>query len=245
MIPRVYCGDQPLANADEVTLDAEESRHLLKTLRMRAGDELVVFDGTMQRAAEIIAAEKNQARVRLGEAVPAPPPASVAMHFALPWIKGGKTEFLVQKLTELGAAGVMVYHARREVARGDDSKIERLARVAVEACKQCERVDVPQISSAASLEAAVRQYEQQVPGGLKWLLHERQGQRLLSQAFVAAAQPVSAVFIASGPEGGFHPEEIEPVADDVEFISLGQRILRAETAPLAAAAAVLALSGNF
>jgi len=167
------------------------------------------------------------------------------MHFALPWIKGGKTEFLVQKLTELGAAGVMVYHARREVARGDDSKIERLARVAIEACKQCERVDVPQISSAASLEAAVRRYEQQVPGGFKWLLHERQGQRLLSQAFAAAAQPIASVFIASGPEGGFHPEEIEPVADAMEFISLGPRILRAETAPLAAAAAVLALSGNF
>ncbi len=242
MSSRFYCGDQPLVTGQRIDLPAEESRHLLKTMRGRVGDRLVVFGGGRQYAAELVATDGKRATVELGEQVSGPAEPQIQMTFLVPWIKGGKTEFLIQKLTELGAARVIVFQARREVAKGDDSKIDRLARIALEACKQCERVTVPEISTAASIKTAFESAAGDP--GARFILHERDGSRTLTATLAALPAPRESVIFASGPEGGWHPEELAEMGDDVVSVTMGPRILRAETAPLVAAAAVLAFAGE-
>lgn len=243
MSSRFYAGDQPLATGQRIDLPIEESRHLLKTMRARVGERLVVFGGGRQYAAELVNADGKLATVELRELVPGPPETCISMTFLVPWIKGGKTDFLVQKLTELGAARIVVFQARREVAKGDTSKIDRLARIALEACKQCERITVPQISAADSLKAAI-----DVAGVANencYILHERENAQSLGQALAALPEIPGEIAFASGPEGGWHPDELRELDGPVKYVTMGPRILRAETAPLVAAAATLFYAGEF
>jgi 16S rRNA (uracil1498-N3)-methyltransferase len=213
-------------------------------MRARPGDEIIVFGDNGQFAATLTGTtDRGIATLVVGDHVQGPPPSSVDMTFAVPWIKGGKTELLVQKLTELGASRIIAFQARREVVKGDDSKIDRLKRVALEACKQCERVDVPVIEIAPGLIAAIEACDE-IPVGSRLMLHERQGHNLLGCLVLPALEVSQKIMIASGPEGGWHPEEVQAVANKIVVASLGQRILRAETAPIAAAAAVLTLAGE-
>lgn len=247
MTTRYYCGTIPLAPGADVQLSVEESRHLLKVMRGRPGDQVIVFgDGGQYSALISSTGDKGSTAIlNVIEAVAGPQPPSVRMTFLIPWIKGGKTDFVVQKLTELGVFGITIFQAEREVARGDESKLDRLRRVALEACKQCERIDVPKMQLATSLSAAV-QLAPDVPLENRFLLHEREdATRLTSVAApVIRKSPSPNVLFASGPEGGWHSQELNTVDGLITFVSLGPRILRAETAPLVAAAAVLALAGD-
>jgi len=239
---RYYYGEAVANAGDVISLPAEESRHLLKTMRGRTGDRIVVFGAGRQFSAELTGVDGSLAVVTLMDPVPASAPPSVAMAFAIPWIKGGKTEFLIQKLTEIGASEMIIFQARREVARGDDSKLDRLVRVALEACKQCERIDVPTIKLASSLSKAIDASGMILPAQT-FLLHERT-EVLLGSAYNSLHGRPAKVLFASGPEGGWHPEEVEEVQSRVTLVSLGPRILKAETAPLVAASAMLAFSGD-
>lgn len=242
MSSRFYAGDQPLATGQRLDLPIEESRHLLKTMRARVGERLIVFGGGRQYAAELVDANGKLATVVLGESVPGPPEPRISMKFLVPWIKGGKTDFLVQKLTELGAARIIVFQARREVAKGDDSKVDRLARIALEACKQCERITVPQISAADSVKAAFEAAG--VAHRNCFILHERKNSQSLGHALTALTKVPGAIAFASGPEGGWHPDELSELEESVQYVTMGRRILRAETAPLVAAAAMLFYAGE-
>lgn len=247
MTTRYYCGDMPLAPGADVQLSLEESRHLLKVMRARAGDQVIVFGDGGQYSAVITSAgdRGSTATLKVIEAVAGPPPPSVRMTFLIPWIKGGKTDFVVQKLTELGVFAITIFQAEREVARGDESKLDRLRKVALEACKQCERIHVPRMRLAPSLSAAVH-LASDIPLGNRFLLHEREGDTRLTSgvAPVLKQSPTPNILFASGPEGGWHPQELITIREQITFVSLGPRILRAETAPLVAAAAVLALAGD-
>lgn len=240
MSSRYYCGDQVLEPGTTIELPADESRHLLKTMRARTGDSLVVFGSRGQFAATLHAMAGSSAVVQLHESLPCPPSPAIAVTFLVPWIKGGKTEFVAQKLTELGAHRIIVFHAAREVAKGDDAKIDRLRRVIIEACKQCERCDVPPVETAANIGAAFA-LSGPAPG---ILLHERQGSRALSDWLKHEGSGLSSVTVASGPEGGWDERDLATLPVATSFVHLGQRILRAETAPLAAAAAIQALTGD-
>ncbi len=226
-------------------LSGEESRHLLKVMRAGLGDHVIVFGDGGQFSAVVsgTGAKGSTANLIVGDPVAGPPPPSVRMTFLVPWIKGGKTDFVVQKLTELGAYSFTIFQAEREVARGDEAKLERLRRVALEACKQCERVEVPRLQLANSLRAAI-DLAQDIPITNRFLLHEREDSVVLTSMAAPALKQSPNILFASGPEGGWHPHELEVVAGLITSVSLGPRILRAETAPLVAAAAVLAVAGD-
>lgn len=244
MTTRYYCGNYPLAPGADVQLSDEESHHLIKVMRGRPGEHVIVFGDGGQYEAVISAAGKGSAAVlKVGDPVAGPPLPSVRMTFLIPWIKGGKTDLVVQKLTELGVLGLIIFQAEREVARGDESKLDRLRRVALEACKQCERIDLPKLQLAPSLLAAI-QLSPEIPVANRFLLHEREGATKFTSVVASAVKQSSDVLFASGPEGGWHPHELNTVQGLVTFVSLGPRILRAETAPLVAAAAALALAGD-
>lgn len=239
-----YDGSAPLAVGEAAALGADEARHLLKVMRARPGQQLVVFgNGGEFQARYTEPGPGGTAVILPEEKLAGNPPPSMAVTLLIPWIKGGKTELVVQKLTELGAHAIIVFQSLREVAKGDADKCSRLQRVAIEACKQSERSSVPRITLADSLSSAVAQCDH-IPPEARFILHERIVGKRLSEAVspLIATQP--AMMIASGPEGGWDPRETAAMGAGATLVWLGPRIVRAETAPIAAMAAVLALSGD-
>lgn len=208
---------------------------------MRPGDRLRVFGASREFEATLVRCDKQSAVVRLDNEIPAIPPAAVHLSAAFPCLKGDRTEMLVQKLTEIGVAEFVVFHAEREVAHASDGKLDRLRRAALEACKQCGRVDLPQIHQAASLLEALTTATRDTR---RFVLHEICREPHLSTA-LRQHEGTGAVLVATGPEGGFTPGEIALVHGDATVVSLGRRILRAETAPIVAASLVMAAAGEF
>lgn len=231
-----------------ITLDSTQSHHLLRVLRAEVGCPLTVFGGGREFSARLSIHEGDHAIVELLNETPPSPMPVLKITSALPWLKGGRTEFLVQKLTELGVAKAIIYMSENEVAHGDASKLARLKTVARESCKQCRRGIELDISFQPSLRHAVESCR--LPSGQSLVLFEREQSVQFTSALESAgirnnekSQPP--ILIASGPEGGFSDKEIETVAGCAVTVSLGSRILRADTAPIAAVSAALAVCGEF
>lgn len=253
MAERFYLDNTTLAAGNTVALGKEESHHLLRVMRLRAGATFRVFGGGREFDAMLCGARESLAMVELvRELCPVSPPR-VMMCFAVPWLKGGRSETVVQKLTELGAARILLYASRREVAHGDAKKLERLERVALEACKQCGRADLPLLSDWPDLASAVRSTS--LPAANCLLLYEQEKCLSLTRALEAAGVQAGdnaqgaqhhccSVLVASGPEGGIDERELDSLGQSVTCVGLGARILRAETAPLVAASVILARSGE-
>ncbi len=245
-------GDRFFANLNEstpgqtVTLDAGESHHLVRVMRGRPGDEARLFGQGREFAAVLREASGTGAVLELIAEMSPPPPPSVSYTAAIPFLKGGNTDFLVEKLCELGAAGIVVFRSRREVAHGSAARLTKLNRVALEACKQCGRADVPVVLGADSAADAVGAGGASVARSL--ILFEGDVTLTLSQAIRGAGNEISSLpwTLVTGPEGGFDEEEINPMRETAAtLVTLGPRILRAETAPLVAASALLTLAGDF
>lgn len=245
MTARYYADADLPTIGSGILLPVEESHHLTRVMRLRPGAEVRVFSRGREAAGVFQGTEGKQALIVLSGFLSTPPAPRIAIHCAVPWIKGGRTELVLQKATELGVAGVIVFHARREVVRPSGDKLDRLRRVVLEACKQSGRADVPGVSEATDLASAISQAA--VGPSSSFVLYENERHITLGQAVARLDLQNSspAVLLASGPEGGFDPQEVEAVRHSATMVSLGPRILRAETAPVAAVSAVLALAGEF
>jgi len=234
-LPRLYVR-QPLGEGARVELDPKQANYLGNVLRLGVGAELLLFDGRWgEWLARIADAGKKrmtlavERRTREPEAIP-----DVWLAFAP--VKRAQTDWLVEKATELGAARLLPVITQRTVA--ERVKLERLESIAIEAAEQCGRTRLPEIAE---------------PVSLKQLLADRDPTRRLYFADESGGQAAAEAFapgpalILIGPEGGFAEEEREPVraASNAIAISLGPRILRAETAALAALAAYMALAGDW
>jgi 16S rRNA (uracil1498-N3)-methyltransferase len=233
-LPRLYLR-HPVGEGADVALDPAQANYLGNVLRLGAGAELLVFDGIsgewLARIAE--AGKKRMAltverKTRELEAVP-----DVWLAFAP--VKRAQTDWLVEKASELGAARLIPVMTRRTVA--ERVKLERLEAIAIEAAEQCGRTILPGISEPASLKE----------------LLERDIARTLYFADESGGEPVADAFkpgpalILTGPEGGFTDEEraLIRAAPGTVAVSLGPRILRAETAALASLAAYMAVAGDW
>jgi 16S rRNA (uracil1498-N3)-methyltransferase len=244
MADRFHIGGAPARVGAEIVLGPAESHHLLKVMRARVGDAVGLFGAGREYQGVVCGIAGREAVARIESELPALAPPRIAMWFGLPWLRGDHLETAVQKLTELGARGIYVFHVRREVARGGDARLGRLRRVALEACKQCGRADVPAVSEAVS---AIEVVERAALGAQRSiLLYEAERVALIGdvvrRALTAPGDP--AVLMLSGPEGGFDPGEVGALGDLVTRASLGPRILRAATAPVVAAACALTVSGD-
>jgi 16S rRNA (uracil1498-N3)-methyltransferase len=219
-----------------VELDAAQANYLGNVIRLGAGDELLIFDGAsgewLARIADVSKRRMTLAverRTREAENIP-----DVWLAFAP--VKRAQTDWLVEKATELGAARLVPVMTRRTIA--ERVKLERLEAIAIEAAEQCGRTRLPDIAK---------------PIGLSQLLDERDPARRLYFADEGGGERAATAFtpgpalILVGPEGGFADDEREIVRAAVGAIpiSLGPRILRAETAALAALAAFMAIAGDW
>lgn len=233
------------APGDEIALPKEEAQHALKVLRLGEGDEIDALDGAGGRfRAVVISAHGGECVVRLTEALPAnEPPIRLTLYQGLP--KADKLEFIVQKLTELGASAVVPVKMERSVVRSDakdgEKRRERLDKIAREAAKQCRRALAPEISAPLTWKQTLARMAGHELILVPW---EDARENTLHEARVRAPEAKD-IALVIGPEGGMTPDEIAALkAVGAQPITLGRRILRAETAAVAAAAVTMALWGD-
>jgi 16S rRNA (uracil1498-N3)-methyltransferase len=231
-LPRLFVRDA-LGEGAAIKLDAAQANYVGNVLRFGVGAELLVFDGSSgEWLARIADAGKKrmtlkiEGRTREPETIP-----DVWLAFAP--VKRAQTDWLVEKATELGAARLIPVMTQRTVV--ERVKLERLEAIAIEAAEQCGRTRLPEIAQPMPLKAILG------------------AERKLYFADEAGGEPAANAFrpgpssILVGPEGGFTDEERSLIraAPGAVPISLGPRILRAETAALAALAAYMAVAGDW
>ena len=234
-LPRLFV-ETPLAEGASVALDGGQANYLGNVMRLGIGAEVLLFDGLdgewLARVAEVgkkrMALEVER-RTRPQEAVP-------DLELAFAPVKRAQTDWLVEKATELGAASLQPVMTRRTVA--ERVKLDRLRSIAIEAAEQCHRTSLPVLHEPVALAAYLRDRN---PARALYFADETGGAPVLD-----ALQPGPAALLV-GPEGGFTPEERDAIraAPNSVAISLGPRILRAETAALAAIAAWMARAGDW
>ena len=224
--------DAPRADGEVAPLAAEESRHVLKVLRMNVGDELCAIDGCGGRfEAKIDSVDQNTVWVKLCNRLPDNESAvRITLYQGLP--KADKLDFIVQKLTELGGACVCPVKMERSVVKSDAKdgikRRERLEKIAREATKQCRRATAPEITEHELI---------LVP----W--EDARGVRMKD---IAREMPeANEIGIVIGPEGGMSEAEVDAMRElGARAITLGPRILRAETAAVASVAMAMTLWGD-
>ncbi len=244
-VPRFYMPVRMRAG-DTVELPESVGHHARRVLRLRAGDELVIFDGTgseYRARLEPSAANEKRSQVTILDGAPVDREARLMITLVQALSAPEKIDWLVEKCVELGVARIVLAPAARSVARLDAARqARRLARwqdIAVAACGQCGRNTLPAIELAPDLPTALRAG---ASAAARWILDPQAPQGLAASG---AARPDSAC-LAIGPEGGFAPEELAAAeALGYRRARLGPRVLRTETAGLAAATALLALFGEF
>jgi 16S rRNA (uracil1498-N3)-methyltransferase len=233
-----------LLQTERCTLPPDVARQITRVLRLRAGTRVMLFCGDgceVEAVLEEVGTTLVSARL-LGRRTP-DVELSCYLHVAVAVLKGEKMEWTVQKLTELGAARISLVQTERTiVAAGEErwpKRLERYRRIAQEAAEQCGRVRVPQISGPYPFHALVQALVQEETGALRLLLDPHAQLSLTSRL-----QPCpDRVLVLIGPEGGFtQAEAAASLEAGAVPVRLGSRILRAETAALAAATLVAAAS---
>jgi 16S rRNA (uracil1498-N3)-methyltransferase len=241
MLPRIHC-PAPLASGHELELPPAASRHV-QVLRCQPGDALTLFDGQGgQWQAIVVQMGRKSVHVRIGAHEAIEREAARAVHLWVGMPANERMDWLVEKATELGVAAIHPLHTERSVLRLAGERAERkLAhwqQIAVAACEQCGRNRVPAVARVTSLEAAL---DAPPAPHRRLVLSLAAGQRPLSEV-VSTLAPTAPLSVLCGPEGGLSPaEEARALAAGWQPVGLGPRVLRAETAALAAL--VLALAG--
>jgi 16S rRNA (uracil1498-N3)-methyltransferase len=234
-----------LQSQNTLWLPAAAAAHVAKVLRLRAGAALTLFDGRGgEFEAQVLALERRGVQVRVGahRAIERESPIAVTLLQCL--VRAERMDWIVQKATELGVAAIVPLVSQHSVVRLDDSSAERRVShwqaVALSACEQCGRNRVPSVHPAVAFERACAEARD---GAARWMLAPQTPQSLANAAYaLASAGPVTALSMLVGPEGGFSEEE-RTIAQEHGFVGchLGARVLRAETAALAALATIQAL----
>jgi 16S rRNA (uracil1498-N3)-methyltransferase len=225
------------------SLRGEQAAHLIRVLRAQTGMECDMVAGDRVWRAVISGVSGDAVRFTLLSEVVAEPALPVTLLLSV--FKFDRMEWIIEKATELGAERFIPMTARRSekhLVQAAAARVERWRRVAREAAKQSRRSDVPVIEDLVSLKAAVR--NRPAPPGLRLLLAEQERSTTLYAAMQSLPPSVEkpAVYFAVGPEGGWTAEEEALfVTEGWQPVSLGPRILRAETAGITAMAVVAAM----
>lgn len=221
---------------DTAVLSGTEAGHMLRTLRLRTGDAFYAFDeeGSRYRM-RILEATSRSLRAEVLESFPPEPPPDVAVVLLVGLPKADKMDFILEKATELGCSRVIPFRSSRTIPRLDaqDAKrrLLRWERIALSAAKQCGSGRVPDISPLLPFPDALRAC---ADAEGKILLYEGEGRFGLKKVLLGLSGAKS-VALLIGPEGGFSEDEVAE-AERAGFLraGLGSRILRVETAAVAA-----------
>lgn len=231
-------------DGDKVILNEEQSRHIAKSLRMKVGDMLTLCDGAGSDYGCIID-EITKDYVALSvcykQASNSEPDVKLYLYQGV--AKGDKNEDIIQKCVELGIYEVTPVLTKRSVSRPDEKQAKkkqtRYQKIALEAAQQSGRGIVPAINEMTDFKTAVSN----CTADLKILFYEGGGESLTK--IIKNNKNAQSIAIFIGPEGGFEKSEVEAVLNAGGIsATLGKRILRTQTAPVAATAAIMLLTGN-
>jgi len=220
--------------------DAEHVR----VLRLRPGEDMIICDGKgTDYKCRLVKADKEQVEAEVIEVVPCRSEPSILVSVLCGLPKGDKTDYIIQKCVEAGAYEIVFFDSDRCVAKPDkpEKKLERWQRIAEEAAKQSGRGIIPQVSWLGSyVEALNFAYAKD----LALLMYET-GDREPFNAVLEANKDAKTAAIITGPEGGFAAFEADMAKKiGLHVCSMGERILRCETAPVVAVTAVMYATGN-
>lgn len=240
--PRFFCS-APLASGAIVNLSDNAAHHVSRVLRMQAGDALILFDGSgSDFAGEILRIGKGEVVAKISQASAVQTESRLNVTLAQAISSGDRMDFTLQKAVELGVSAIQPLAAERSVVKlsGDraDKRREHWQGVVTAACEQSGRSRVPQVSAVATLP----DWLGKAPScPTKIMLSPLAAQRLQD-----LPAPQGEICLLIGCEGGFSPQE-QAMAANCGFIPvrLGSRVLRTETAALAALAAMQTLWGDF
>lgn len=239
-IPRFY-DDQPLAAEQTVDLSDAVVQHVCRALRMRVGDPIILFNGDgNEYHAQLETVEKRRASVRIQDVIQPAVESPLQIRIGQSLSRGERMDYAVQKATEMGMQQMFpLFSERCEVKLNNerqDKRIRHWQQVAISACEQSGRCAVPTINAPQTLE----QWVQQEDAELKLVLHHHTATPLGDFA------PPQSVALLIGPEGGLTEKEVELARDHgFQPVAFGPRVMRTETAPVAALALLQHLWGDW
>lgn len=241
----------PLPAGAVLTLPEAAANHVARVLRMTEGDALHVFDGEGHEFRAVVSSvQRGRVDVRIGDAVPNHNESPLHVTLMQSVARGEKMDFILQKATELGVAGITPLLAARSTVKLD---VEGIAKrhthwraVIASACEQCGRAQLPSLRPATTLATALAA-DAMDGRGLRLLLSPLASSLSLPTLLTDHAAAVQhGVRLLIGPEGGFEDSEVaQALAAGFMRCRLGPRILRTETAGIAAIAALQALVGDW
>ena len=224
-------------------LRGRDAEHV-HVLRLRPGEDVIICDGEgTDYKCRLVRADKEQAECDVIEVVPCPaePSVKVTMLCGLP--KGDKTDYIIQKCVEAGAQEILFFQSDRCVARPDtpQKKLERWQRISEEAAKQSGRGIIPRVDWCGEFADALNEAAHRDLG----LFMYETGEREKLDEVLSGHKGIQTAAIVTGPEGGFAPFEAELARIvGLHICSMGERILRCETAPVVALTAAMFATGN-
>jgi 16S rRNA (uracil1498-N3)-methyltransferase len=240
-LTRVYV-DAPLTPGERVALQGSAATHITRVLRLRPGDALTLFNGHGgEYAASLAEARGGRLSVAVGEAQPIERESALGLTLAQGVSRGERMDLVVQKATELGVGGIAPVFTERSVVRLSAPqaarKLEHWRAIAVGACEQSGRNRLPQLSAPVPL----ADFLKAATPGTRLLLSPEGAVRIQD-----LPRPAAAVTVLIGPEGGLtEAERASAVAAGFTPVRLGPRVLRTETAAIAALSVLQSAFGDF
>ena len=244
--PKFFVAREQINN-NKVTLTGSDVSHIRTVLRLKAGDSIqVISDSDKWLTVRLVEVKTKEVKGEVVTSVTINVESPLAVHLGQALTKGNKFDVILRKSVELGVRSITPLMTERCVVKTHRTevgkKIERWKKIALESSKQCGRTQIPQVAEGgiATLETFCHKIDHQDLKLVFWELEEKKTLKDIE----LDAQPRS-VAVLIGPEGGFSQAEIENVREyGFQTVSLGRRILRAETAPVVALALLQSLWGD-
>ena len=237
--PRIY-SKQSLTSGATLALEEGQSVHVARALRMKTDDLLVLFEGRgSEWPAHIRQVDKKAVTVELGERSERSSESPLHIHIGIAISRGDRMDWIIQKATELGVSAITPLRSERSEVKLKGERAEKKLRhwqqIAISACEQSGRNTLPQLGSLTQLS----DWAGNVDAKTKYVLHHR------ASATAEISETPSSIALLIGPEGGLTEAEIAS-SEQAGFtaLALGPRVLRTETAPLAAIAILQARWGD-
>jgi len=238
-MPRFFVNKNNIEE-NRIVINGSDAHHIARSLRMAEGDEAIICDGEGSEYRCILSRIRDEeCECKIIEAIDSGSESPIGITLCMAYPKGDKLETIIQKAVELGCDRIIPFESSRCIKRPKAEKAEkqtaRLQRIAEEAAKQCGRARIPEVVSPLSFKQMLTETKQ---SELALLCYENEDGKTIKDVLKNSGE-VKTVSIIVGAEGGFSPDEVTEASDaGCLSVSLGRRILRCETAPLFALAAI-------
>jgi len=226
-----------------IRLNADDSGHI-RSLRLRPDEKFIICDGNNTDYICQLGERSNGASVEIVGQYESNGEPGIKCNIYIAYSKGDRLDYAVQKSVELGVHEIILFESERCVAVPHDipKKVKRLQRIALETAKQCNRGIIPVVSSTGKFNTML---DDAVEKSAYTLLFYEDEDNVHLKDIMEQQLSFTSISLITGPEGGFEPFEIDLArSKEIPVISLGPRVLRSETAPVVALAAIMYQTGN-